>query len=144
MFNSDVQLIVQDQVVGEPNAAIVEAGLLEFNSLVAPMSEIKEIAIYLKNEQNKIIGGGFGRGWGEIYEGQRLWVADEFRKSGLGKRILLAFEQAVLERGGRKIILETYSFQARPFYEKLGYRIVCEIGGMPNGIMKYIMIRDLD
>ena len=52
----------------------------------------------------------------------RLWVAEEQRGKGLGRRLLLAVEQEGRRQGARRAELNTFGFQAPGFYEKMGYR----------------------
>lgn len=43
--------------------------------------------------------------------------------AALAEGLILALEQAARERGCTHAHLDTFSFQARPFYEKLGYEL---------------------
>jgi hypothetical protein len=51
------------------------------------------------------------------------------------------FERRGRELGCRTFYLETFSFQAPALYRALGYAIKLELGGFPEGIRKYIMVR---
>ncbi|MCX7377324.1 MAG: GNAT family N-acetyltransferase [Alphaproteobacteria bacterium] len=53
----------------------------------------------------------------------------EARRQGLGSRILAMAEAAARARGCVGVWLDTYGFQARPFYERHGYRV---IGALPD------------
>jgi hypothetical protein len=44
-------------------------------------------------------------------------------------------------RGCSVFYLDTFSFQARPFYERLGYEARLEIHGFAPGVSKCIMVR---
>ena len=46
-------------------------------------------------------------------------------------------------RGCSQVMLTTYSFQARGFYEKEGYRVVGEMADYPPGATYYWMRKDL-
>ena len=48
-----------------------------------------------------------------------MWVAETARGKGLGRQVMLAIEDAAEERGCERARLDTFSYQARPFYEKL-------------------------
>ena len=40
--------------------------------------------------------------------------------------------------------LDTYDFQARPFYERHGYAVFGELDGFPNGHRRWFMRKRLD
>ena len=51
-----------------------------------------------------------------------LVVAKNERGKGLGKRLMKAAEKEALKRNCKYISLDTFSFQAPGFYEKLGFQ----------------------
>ena len=66
-----------------------------------------------------------------------LWVAEELRGRGLGRRVLLAAEATAVQRGCQGSWLGTFDFQARAFYERLGYTVFAELSGFPAGHTHY-------
>ncbi len=62
-----------------------------------------------------------------------LWVADVVRGQGHGGRLLAAAEAYALERGCIGVFLDTFSFQARPFYERNGYGVFATLADYPPG-----------
>lgn len=55
-----------------------------------------------------------------------LFVRSEYRGSGLGTKLVCHVESLARENGIKRILLNTYSFQAPDFYRHLGYReILC-------------------
>ncbi len=52
-------------------------------------------------------------------------------------------EAEARRRGCTRATLGTGSFQARPFYEKLGYRVFAELPGWPPGATSYWLAREL-
>ena len=55
-----------------------------------------------------------------------LFVRSEYRGSGLGTKLVCHVESLAKENGIKRILLNTYSFQAPDFYRHLGYReILC-------------------
>ncbi len=55
-----------------------------------------------------------------------LFVRSEYRGSGLGTKLVCHVESLAKENGIKRILLNTYSFQAPDFYRYLGYReILC-------------------
>ncbi len=55
-----------------------------------------------------------------------------------------AAERAARERGCVGVFLDTYSFQARPFYEGLGYTLFDELPDYPPGAAKHYLFKRLD
>ena len=82
--------------------------------------------------------------WGECLEIDYVWVQETLRGQGRGNRLLITMEEAATERGGRQIILETFSFQAPEFYPKLGYNIFGVIEGFGSRYKKFFMQKRLD
>lgn len=50
-----------------------------------------------------------------------LWVKEEYRKEGLGSKILNEIEKVAKDKGCYLIHLDTFDFQAKDFYIKHGY-----------------------
>jgi len=48
-----------------------------------------------------------------------LWVKEPGQ--GLGRKLIEQVEELARENGLRGVFLDTFEFQARPFYEKLGF-----------------------
>jgi GNAT superfamily N-acetyltransferase len=68
-----------------------------------------------------------------------LWVAEPLRGQGYRRRILQAAEEEARAQGCRGVFLSTFSFQARPFYEKFGYEVFGEIPDYPIGHAFYFL-----
>lgn len=82
-------------------------------------------AFFITDEHNNIIAGCNGSViFGSIYTDQ-LWVHKEYRKRGLGNKLMEAVHEYGRENGCLIGTVSTMSFQhAKEFYEKLGY--VCD------------------
>lgn len=50
------------------------------------------------------------------------WVRDDARGTGVGGRLLEAFEATARERGCAHVFVTSFTFQAPGFYERHGYR----------------------
>ena len=133
-------LSVHDAVQAE-DARVIDQGLDDSNAAAAPIHDVRALACFARLEGGTVVGGAIGRTWGECCELQRLWVHPTHRRAGLGTRLVRQFEEAAVARGCSVFYLDTFSFQARPFYERLGYEAKLEIRGFAPGIAKYIMVR---
>lgn len=123
-------------------ADIVDQGLGDANEAAAPaLADVRTLAAFAYADDGTVIGGAVGRTWGECCELQQLWVRPERRGGGLGSALMRRFEAGAAARGCRTYYLETWSFQARPFYERFGYTVAHELGGFAPGMVKYLMLR---
>jgi len=52
-------------------------------------------------------------------------------------------EHAAKERGCTAAHLDTFSFQARPFYESLGYEVFGTLDDYPQGHQRFFMKKTL-
>jgi GNAT superfamily N-acetyltransferase len=72
---------------------------------------------------------------------EALWVGDSLRGLGVGRHLMQKAEAHALMNGCHSAWLDT--FQARPFYEALGYEVFGELGQFPGGQNRYFMRRSL-
>lgn len=71
----------------------------------------------------------------------RIAVRQQYRKMGLGSKIISASEKFIIENGGREIFIHA-QMQAVPFYEKQGYSPIGEQDedeGCPHQMMNKIL-----
>ena len=91
----------------------------------------------LRARDGSLFGGLYGATMWQWLLIDGLWIAEELRGRGLGRRLLLAAEASAVERGCRGAWLGTFDFQARGFYERLGYTVFAELPGFPPGHTHY-------
>ena len=76
-----------------------------------------------EDDDGKIMGVITGRAYyNEVHIGD-LIVGREYRKGGIGRRLVETVEDAFKGKGYVKITLTTFGFQAPGFYKKLGYEV---------------------
>jgi GNAT superfamily N-acetyltransferase len=73
-----------------------------------------------------------------------LWVDEPHRGQGVGTQLLAEAEAEAERRGCLGVYLDTYSFQARPFYERLGYQLFGTLPDCPPGATKFYLYKRLD
>lgn len=99
--------------------------------------------ILIRDAAGEIVGGLIAStcwGWLEL---DVLWVAESLRGQGCGRALLRMAEAEARTRGCLRVMLTTYSFQARGFYEREGYRVVGEMADYPPGAAYYWMRKEL-
>ena|SRR5213593_1533464 len=111
----------------------LEDRIYEFNSCSTGITDGEWLAIFVRDEDDRIVAGICGNTWGGCLEIRQFWVEESRRKQGLGTRLLRAAEQEACRRGCLQILLLTFSFQAPAFYAKHGFEIVAEVDDHPRG-----------
>lgn len=113
---------------------------LDYSSIAATgLESWFPINVVLRGQHGDILGGALGGVWGGWLQVDQLWVAAPVRGRGYGRRLLEAAEAHARRRGAVGVTLDTHSFQARPFYEKLGYEVFGVIDGYPPGQQKFFL-----
>lgn len=136
------------KITSEPHAgpeviSFVREALARFNVAATRDTYYTPLAILLRDERGAVLGGAFGDVWGGWLDLTFLWVAEPLRGQGYGERLLRAAEEEAMEQGCRGIFLSTFSFQARPFYERFGYEVFGELPDYPAGHAYYFMKKTL-
>ena len=72
------------------------------------------------------------------------WIANDLQGRGVGRTLMQRAEAYARRKGCAIMHLDTLSFQARGFYEKLGYTVYGTITGFPNGSERYYLVKYLD
>jgi len=118
-------------------------GLVRFNREQAGPLKYSRSVISVRGRKGRVLGGLILQSyWQESYI-EMLWLSASARGKGLGSRLLKEAERHARRRGSRLIHLNTYSFQAPGFYEKLGYRRFGGISGSPQGKSRHFYVKRL-
>ncbi|MBA2618926.1 MAG: GNAT family N-acetyltransferase [Rubrobacter sp.] len=136
------------RVVSEPRASsgdveFVRDGLALFNVAATGDSYYSPLAIFLRDERDAILGGAIGQVWGGWLDLSLLWVAEPLRGEGYGRQLLEAAEDEARSQGCRGVFLSTFSFQARPFYERFGYEVNADVPDYPAGYTYHVLKKTL-
>jgi GNAT superfamily N-acetyltransferase len=126
----------------EPDASagdidILQSGLRAFN--VARIGEPAEepVLIFLRDDRGQVVGGLLGHiRWRWLYVA-KLWISEDHRGAGHGVELMAAAESQARARDCLGAYLDTFEYQARPFYEKLGYAVFGTLEGYPPGYRQY-------
>jgi GNAT superfamily N-acetyltransferase len=132
--------IIHENPTQADQRSILDA-LLAFNVTRSGMSDDEpDFAVLVRDPWAKEVIGGLyavdGYGWAFV---KYLVVPEEYRGKGVGSRLLTAAEEIARSRGYIGMWLDTFEFQARPFYEKMGYEIFGELEGGPGAMQRYFL-----
>ena len=102
----------------------------------------RTFTLVLRAQGGRLIGGAHAILNMGLVEVRGLWVDPARRGEGLGRSLLAALEREAAARGVTRVALDTYDWQARGFYEKLGYRAFGTLR-YPAGPRRFYMEKDL-
>ena len=88
-------------------------------------------------------GGLLGAIWGGWLHITYLWIDEAVRGKRWATKLMDQAEAYARERHCHSVELDTHSFQARPFYEKLGYETAATLDCDPPGVTRYLMTKRL-
>jgi ribosomal protein S18 acetylase RimI-like enzyme len=91
------------------------------------------------SSQRTVIGGLVGDLVWDWLHIDALWVDEAYRGRGVGGALMQRAEEMARARGIVNTHLETTSFQALPFYQKLGYEVFAELPDKPKGSTWYYL-----
>jgi GNAT superfamily N-acetyltransferase len=135
--------IVFDPLPGDALTRFVTESLASYNIAATAQESWYPVGFFLRTARGEWLGGLLGNIWGGWLHVTHLWVAAPARSRGNGTRLLRAAEEYAIERGCFAATLETASFEARPFYEKLGYQVFAALEDYPPGHTKYYLRKQL-
>ena len=125
--------IMVDREPRREDVRTLEEGLDGHAVAQAGVAPPKQVAVYVRDEGGRIVGGLSGVDWGGTFHIRLLWVHEDFRGEGYGTRLVHAAEQEAVARGCRQVTVSTLSFQAPAFYVRLGYEQYAVLDDVPVG-----------
>jgi GNAT superfamily N-acetyltransferase len=119
--------------------------IVRFNEDQTGINKYKcPIAILLSHpDTGDIIGGLWGETMFSYLHVDLLFVPETLRYSGIGRQLMTQAEEEATRRGCHGAWLDTFSFQARRFYERLGYAVFGTIEDYPPGHSRFFMKKTL-
>ena len=121
--------------VGKADAALdrlLNEQLAKFNAAatsgVAPAEELT-----VRVEQaGDVVAGISGWTWGDAAGIGMTWVQEDHRGTGVGARVMSAFETEAKRRGCTHVFVTSFTFQAPGFYQRHGYREIFRCESVPT------------
>ncbi|AJD27595.1 GNAT family N-acetyltransferase [Clostridium botulinum] len=131
----------------EEEADLIVDRIVEYNlSKVPAKQEVPLLCInrVIEDTNGEIIAGILSKMycWNCIYI-DVLWIKEEYRKDGLGTKLLKEVEKIAKEKDCHLIHLDTFDFQAKDFYIKHGYEIFGILDQCPENHKRYFMKKNI-
>src|SRR5262245_53997994 len=129
--------------IGEGARQFIVNGVDYYNIAATGLPGYFPVNFVLRGERGDVLGGVLCQLWGGWLQVTYLWVAEAARGAGYGTRLMEEAEAYARTRGAVGATVETYSFQARPFYERVGYEVCGSLDGYPPGHVKFFLRKHL-
>lgn len=106
-------------------------------------SEKVPLGVFYEDESGRKLAGLTGETFGNWLCINYLFVVDRLRKQGIGTKIVLSAEDEARKRNCKYVFVDTFSFQAPKFYERLGYEEVFSLNEYPYTEKRHYYIKKL-
>jgi GNAT superfamily N-acetyltransferase len=136
------EITLEDAATDHVRETIVNM-VVAFNNSKAGPGNGQPLFVVLRDQEKRVCGGLSGstsRGWLFI---DHLVIPEASRGKGLGTSLVHLAEREAIKRGCANAWLNTFEFQARGFYEKLGYACFGQLTDYPPGFSRFFMQKPL-
>jgi GNAT superfamily N-acetyltransferase len=127
----------------DESMATINQGLRAFNTEAAGIDDRQPLAVLLKDDAGKTLGGVVGRTYLGLLFLDTFFLPKSARGARVGSKVLAMAEEEGRRRGCRNAVLYTISFQAPEFYKKHGWRVFGEISCDPPGTKRIWLTKAL-
>lgn len=126
------RLVVEDSP-DPADLAVLEDRVAEAAVAAAGLGDDEEFAVFVRDDEERIVAGISGIVWGGCCELQAMWVDESLRGRGLARTLMSEAEAEAKRRGCALIAFHAYDLLVRGLYERLGYETVGVVEGLPAG-----------
>ncbi|MGX6960103.1 MAG: GNAT family N-acetyltransferase [Rickettsia endosymbiont of Pentastiridius leporinus] len=142
-MKQNFEIIYADKMDDAYQSIIIKAFNKDAREKKGLTSDLKSFSFSCLDQDKNFIAGVQGVSfWGGFYISS-LFVDEKLRNQNYGTLLMKKAEELAGERGCNFIILSTMDFQAKPFYEKLGYSLEFTRHGYEKGSVSYHLRKDL-
>jgi GNAT superfamily N-acetyltransferase len=128
-----------------PLEAVLVAGFDGFNGpFVGPHGYKPLRLMVFRDGEDAPCGGIQGHCYARWLHILMVYLPEDLRGGGLGAQLLRRMEEEGRARDCIGVYLDTLSWQARPFYERHGYRLFGTLPDSPPGHARYFLMKRLD
>ncbi len=104
----------------------------------------RSLCVFARAADGSIVGGLTGMTYWEYLEVSYLWVDEAHRGAGHAATMMAAAESEARARGCRHALVDTFSFQAPGFYQRIGYGEFGRLHGFAGKYDRHFLHKDLD
>ena len=122
----------------------IRAGLQNHNRPFLENVLRTDLSVHGTLEDGSIACGIVGEVWGAWLSVKYLFVSPLKKQQGIGSELLSKLEEKAVSLGAKQSVLETYSFQAKGFYEKNGYELRMTLDNCPETDQLHYLTKVLD
>lgn len=126
-----------------PAKKVIGLGLDAHNVAAAGAYNAAEFVVSVRDAKGQVRGGFLVELYYETAFLKWAWVDPKLQRKGLGRVLMAMAEDEARRRGAANLWLDTFSFQARPFYEKLGFKVFGTLQLGRPGVERYFLNKDL-
>ena len=135
---SELKLSIEENPV-PADLNLIEHALVKHNEANSEPRNYTPLTILLRTAEEQIVGGLRGNTvWGWLFVSQ-LWVAEDLRGQDYGTKLMEAAEREARARDCHAAYVDTFSFLALDFYQKLGYTVFGMLEDFPKGHTRYFL-----
>ena len=140
---SDKYHITLSDLHSNEDEDVLHQGLSAFNRAVVGEEHYQPLNLFVRDDGGAILGGLLAVTYWNWCAVSVIWIHDDLRGKGYGRRLLQLAEEEASRRGCRGVMLDTMSFQALPFYQKLGFTVYGQIEDFVDGHTRYYLTKRL-
>ena len=129
------------------DARALSDGIVAFNEKNVP--DLEPIAaevrffVFVRDDAGRLVGGLRGACYWNTLHVELLWLSEEARGTGSGRDVMDRAEAFAREQGCQLALVQTTSWQARPFYEARGYACFGTVDGLPREHATHFLLKRL-
>lgn len=138
-----IEIVASENPTADERAAVLDVLVAHNESRVGRFDAAPVAWLLREGADGATIGGLWARPLYDWLLVEYLAVPDALRGRGIGSDLMRRAEALARRRRYGGIWLHTYAFQARPFYEKLGYEIFGTLDDNPPGMQHAFMRKRL-
>jgi GNAT superfamily N-acetyltransferase len=131
--------ITLEPVPASPHAQAIGQILSNYNTQHVGSYDGKPLILLLRDDAGQVLGGLRGNtAWNWLYV-EALAIAEPARGQDWGTQLLAAAEHEAAARGCHSAYLDTFDFQALPFYQKQGYTLFGTLDGFAGHHKRFFL-----